>query len=64
METHPFLLMRDRGWECPRCMRVWNPAVILCGPCEPPALTPQPVPAGEKERDAWGNIFTLRKKSP
>ena len=27
------------GWECPRCRRVWNPAVLACHHCpEPPAF--------------------------
>ena len=28
------------GWECPRCRRVYNPAVLACHHCpEPPAFT-------------------------
>lgn len=21
------------GWECPKCGRVYGPAVVVCGPC-------------------------------
>ena len=27
----------DRGWECPRCHRVWNPNVLACHHCPEPA---------------------------
>ena len=33
------------GWECPRCHRVWNPAVLACQHCpEPPAFIAKDAP--------------------
>jgi hypothetical protein len=35
------------GWECPRCRRVWSPAVPVCRNCpEPPAFIAKDAPAG------------------
>lgn len=26
-------MMREKGWECPRCERVWAPKISACGAC-------------------------------
>ena len=23
----------EKGWECPRCERIWSPQVVACGTC-------------------------------
>lgn len=35
-----------KGWECPKCGRVWGPTVIQCSPCNVKAETGRPVPVG------------------
>lgn len=27
-----------RGWECPKCKRVWNPSMPSCAPCATPGV--------------------------
>lgn len=66
METHPHLLLRDRGWECPRCARIWNPSVISCGPCEPTPKSYVPLGSPPAEPSGLSNLlpFPFGKKKP
>lgn len=25
--------IREQGWECPKCQRIWAPKVAACGVC-------------------------------
>lgn len=31
--------MNDKGWECPKCGRVYSPSTIMCLYCGGPGLT-------------------------
>jgi hypothetical protein len=26
-------MIREKGWECPRCQRIWAPKIGACGAC-------------------------------
>lgn len=25
--------LTEKGWECPRCERIWSPQIAACGTC-------------------------------
>jgi hypothetical protein len=27
------MTIREQGWECPKCLRVWAPKIAACGAC-------------------------------
>jgi hypothetical protein len=48
------MTIREQGWECPKCSRVWAPKINACGACNselsPPAWVgtpPQPQRMGQ-----------------
>jgi hypothetical protein len=41
--------IREQGWECPKCLRVWAPKISACGACNDrqmlePELIPRRIP--------------------
>lgn len=38
-------MIREQGWECPKCQRVWAPRIAACGACNTEkGLKPHPIP--------------------
>lgn len=46
--------IREQGWECPKCQRVWAPKIGACGACNdrqtlPPDQIPRRIPTKQPE---------------
>lgn len=48
-------MIREQGWGCPKCGRVWAPKISACGYCNLDAKREPPVPpAVSSSRWNWG----------
>lgn len=32
--------IREQGWECPKCQRIWAPKIAACGACSARQILP------------------------
>jgi hypothetical protein len=58
------MTIREQGWECPRCSRVWAPKINACGACNSELSPPARIGGPNTSAKAWTPQWNWTSEDP